>query len=367
MEFTLEREKLLIPLLLVNSVIEKRQTLPILANVLLRLKNKKLIFTGTDLEVEVTTSIKAVSGKEGDITVTGRKMLDICKAVKEQTEIKVFSDGSKLNIRAGRSRFTLQAMPAEEYPTLETMDWEERITVNQAELKTLLDKTSFSMANQDVRYYLNGLLLELGGGILRAVATDGHRLAKSEIKVKTGKESEIRQVIIPRKAIMEISRFLNEEKEKVVLEFNQNHFCARSGEWVFTSKLIDGRFPDYAAVLRPKLSLEIDLQREEILETLARTAILTNEKFRGVRLSLSENRLTITANNPEQEEASDELEISYSGDEVEIGFNVNYLMEALRSLKGEQILLKMQDANSSCMLLDPNQPNTQYLVMPMRL
>lgn len=226
MEFTLEREKLLIPLLLVNSVIEKRQTLPILANVLLRLKNKKLIFTGTDLEVEVTTSVKAVSGKEGDITVTGRKMLDICKAVKEQTEIKVFSDGSKLNIRAGRSRFTLQAMPAEEYPTLETMDWEERITVNQAELKTLLDKTSFSMANQDVRYYLNGLLLELGGGILRAVATDGHRLAKSEIKVKTGKESEIRQVIIPRKAIMEISRFLNEEKEKVVLEFNQNHFCA---------------------------------------------------------------------------------------------------------------------------------------------
>ena len=145
MEFTLEREKLLIPLLLVNSVIEKRQTLPILANVLLRLKNKKLIFTGTDLEVEVTTSIKAVSGKEGDITVTGRKMLDICKAVNEQTEIKVFSDGSKLNIRAGRSRFTLQAMPAEEYPTLETMDWEERITVNQAELKTLLDKTSFDI------------------------------------------------------------------------------------------------------------------------------------------------------------------------------------------------------------------------------
>lgn len=367
MEFTLEREKLLNPLLLVNSVIEKRQTLPILANVLLRLKKNKLIFTGTDLEVEVTTTVEGVSGEEGDITVTGRKMLDICKAVKEQTKIKVFSEGNKLNIRAGRSRFSLQAMPAEEYPTLETVDWEERVSVNQSELKTLLEKTAFSMANQDVRYYLNGLLLELGEGILRAVATDGHRLAKSEIKVKTGSREGIRQAIIPRKAIMEINRFLNEESDDVVLEFNQNHFCARSGEWVFTSKLIDGRFPDYAAVLRPKLSLEIDLERGEILETLTRTAILTNEKFRGVRLALSENRLTITANNPEQEEASDEIEIVYTGDEVEIGFNVNYLMEALRSLRGDQVLLKMQDANSSCMLIDSNQPNTQYLVMPMRL
>ena len=367
MKLKIERERLLKPLTQVSSVVERRQTLPILANVYLNLDKGQLQLIGTDLEVEVLTHIEDVAGEDGACTMTARKLLDICRALPDGAEVTLSADGERATIRSGKSRFSLQTLPAADFPKLETDQWQLQFRSNQAELKNLLGRTAFAMAQQDVRYYLNGLLFEVSQKTLRAVATDGHRLAKSEIEVHTNGDTELHQAIVPRKAVVELSRFLEEVEEDVTVELNPNHIRVQLGVLLFTSKVIDGRFPDYEKVIPQRLSTRLTVDRAEFQEVLGRAAILTNDKFRGVRLTFGANRMVVSANNPEQEEASDEMSIEYGGPDLEIGFNVNYLMDALKVLPKEHVELAVEDSNSSCTLQTPGDEKSQYLVMPMRL
>lgn len=365
MKFNIERERLIRPLSQIAGVVERRQTLPILGNVYIRLQDGALTLIGTDLETEITARIDAVDGEPGECTVGARKLYDICRSVPEDTDIEVSTKDEKTYVRSRKSRFTLQSLPASEFPRLEAEDWDTEFEIEQEQLKTLLEKTAFAMAQQDVRYYLNGCLLECSDDVIRVVATDGHRLAKSEMPLKT-KAKETSQSILPRKAVIELTRFLQEDQQARV-QINPNHARVNGSGWVFTTKLIDGRFPDYQKVIPESLATHLVVDRSTIQDVLSRIAILTNEKFRGVRINLKPGVMTVSANNPEQEEAVDELPVDYEGAEVEIGFNVGYLIDALKAIDNEQVDIGLEDPNSSCTLHRPGDSATLYLVMPMRL
>ena len=366
MKFQIEREVLLGPLSIVTSVVERRQTLPILANVFLRLEGKNLTLVGTDLEVEISIEAQVLSGEDGECTVTARKLLDICRALPETATIDFSGEGDKAKMRSARSRFTLQALPPKDFPRLEAGKWEERITISRKDLKNLLDRTSFSMAQQDVRYFLNGVLVELEGDTITTVATDGHRLARSRTTLASPAGGQ-RQVIVPRKAVAELGRFLGEGTEDVTVELNNNHISLQRPGATLISKLIDGKFPDYKAVMAQVLKQKMVADRQQFHEVLARTAVLTNEKYRGIRLELSKGTLKVSAHNPEHEEATDEIPVEYEGTDVEIGFNVTYLMDALKALTSDTVEAELQDANTGCMLHEPDNDDTLYLIMPMRL
>ncbi len=369
MKLLIKRETIVQPLTYVNSVVERRQTLPILANAYLKLDDNRMWITGTDLEVEITTYVDNVNvEEEGECTITAQKFLDICRALPDDAEIKLRSEKNKVMIRSKRSRFTLQSLPADDFPRIETQNWQERFTITQSELKQLIDNTSFSMAQQDVRYYLNGLLFEISKDKLVSVATDGHRLSKSETTINGSDNDQARQAIIPRKAIVELNRLLNSTDENVTVELNDHHIRFIFAQIIFTSKLIDGKFPDYKSVMSAKLPIKLDLDRQEFYQTLLRASILTNDKFRGIRLGFKDSVLKVASTNPEQEEANDEMSINhYDGPEMEIGFNVNYLMDILKVLNSEKVELSVKDGNSSCTLNIPKDNNSKYLVMPMRL
>jgi DNA polymerase-3 subunit beta len=365
MKLTATREDFLAPLQSVIGVVERRQTMPVLANVLLAARDNRLSITGTDLEVELvaTTSVSVQQG--GDITVPGRKLLDIFRALAEKTSVTLSTEGERVSIRGGRSRFTLSSLPAAEFPLVEEINAQQTLTVAQGEFRRLIDKTHFSMAQQDVRYYLNGLLLETDGKALRAVATDGHRLALCEMEL-AGKAKTTHQVIVPRKGVLELQRILGSEGE-IELAVGTNHVRAQIGDIRFTSKLIDGRFPEYGRVIPASPPRMVEADREVLRQALQRTAILSNEKYRGVRLTARPDLLTIQAHNPEQEEAEDQVEVSYKGEEVEIGFNVNYLLDALSAIEGDKVEIGLTDSNSSCLIHAPGTTHTRYVVMPMRL
>ena len=366
MKLKIERDRLLRPLGHVSGVVEKRQTLPILGNVYIKQERNTLTLIGTDLETEVLARVNDVEGEDGECTVTAKKFYDICRMLPETAMINLINEGDRTIITSGKSRFSLQSLPAADFPRLEADKWEETLELKQGDLKGLLEKTAFSMAQQDVRYYLNGCLLEIGKAGIRVVATDGHRLAKSELPMPLDVSGQ-RQVIVPRKAVTELLRFLGEDDDTVVLDINPNHVRVSAGPWVFIAKLIDGRFPDYEKVIPASLETHLEVDRMHLSEILARTAILTNEKFRGVRLVLKPGTMVVMANNPEQEEALDEMPVEFDGQEVEIGFNVGYLMDALRALDSELVDLGLQDANSSCTINEPGNRSTLYLVMPMRI
>jgi len=366
MKFTISREVLLKPLQVIGGVVEKRQTLPILANVLVQVDKGKLTLTGTDLEVELTATAVVENGSDGEITLPARKFSDICRALPEQAMLEVTVDGDKALIRSGKSRFSLSTLPAAEYPATENVAGAFRLTIAQEVLKGLLEQTQFCMANQDVRYYLNGMLLEMKGGQLRTVATDGHRLAISETDCPDVAGEE-RQVIIPRKGVLELSRLLNDGDAQCELVVGSNHLRIALGDVVMTSKLVDGRFPDYDRVV-PKMGERlVTADRTRLRQALQRTSILSNEKFRGIRLQFEQNLLKATVNNPEQEEAEEEVEVDYGGVEFEIGFNVSYLLDALNVVKQDQVVLSMTDANSSCLIYGAGDTTSRYVVMPMRL
>lgn len=369
MKLLINRETILQPLIYVNSVVERRQTLPILANAYLKIEKGTLWLTGTDLEVEITTSIGDVkSDTDGECTITAQKFLDICRALPESAEISLEEEKSKIIIRSDKSRFSLQSLPSTDFPRIETQNWQERFTISQSELKQLIDNTSFSMAQQDVRYYLNGLLFEISKDKLVSVATDGHRLSKSETKIKSIASEDVRQAIVPRKAITELNRLLSSTDNDITVELNDHHIRFSIGDIIFTSKLIDGKFPDYKSVMAAKLPVKVNLDRKNFYQTLLRASILTNDKFRGVRLKLKDSVMKVASNNPEQEEATDEMAIEgYEGPEMEIGFNVNYLMDILKILDTDVVELSVKDGNSSCTLNKPKEIKSKYLVMPMRL
>ena len=365
MKLTATREDILAPLQSVIGVVERRQTMPVLANVLLAARENRLSVTGTDLEVELVATNSANVQQAGDITVPGRKLLDIFRSLPEKTSVTISTEGERVSIRAGRSRFTLSSLPAAEFPLVEEINAQQTLTLAQGEFRRLIDKTHFSMAQQDVRYYLNGLLLETDGKALRAVATDGHRLALCEMEL-AGKSKTTHQVIVPRKGVLELQRILGTEGN-IELAVGTNHVRCQIGDIRFTSKLIDGRFPEYGRVIPNAPPRTVEADRENLRQALQRTAILSNEKYRGIRLTARPDLLTLQAHNPEQEEAEDQVEVSYKGEEVEIGFNVNYLLDALSAIEGDKVEIGLTDSNSSCLIHAPGTTHTRYVVMPMRL
>ncbi|MDN5923971.1 MAG: DNA polymerase III subunit beta [Xanthomonadales bacterium] len=366
MRFSIQREVLLKPLQQVIGVIERRHTLPVLANFLVQVQGDKVSFTGTDLEVEMVAQANVNDAEDGEITVPARKFFDLMRAQPDGAEIKFKQTDTKVVAQAGRSRYTLATLPAAEFPVVDDIDLVERVTVPEAAIKDLMDRTSFAMANQDVRYYLNGLLLDLRENSLRCVATDGHRLALAETGLATPVTSA-RQIIIPRKGVMELSGLFESGEGEVELEFGRNHLRVRRAGVVFTSKLIDGRFPDYDAVIPIGADQVARVDRDALRASLSRAAILSNEKYRGVRLALSPGRLHIMANNPEQEEAVEELEVDTDIQELAIGFNVGYLLDALAALDSPQVRLCMRDAQSSLLIQDGEHDRIRHVVMPLRL
>ena len=367
MKFTIPRDALIKPLNLVAGVVERRQTLPILANVLLVLDGDRLSLTGTDLEVELVGRVKLPeAGEPGEVTVPARKLVDICKSLPEGSSISFQAEDGKVTVRSGRSRFTLSTLPAREFPNVEDSMGTHQFRVKQGQLKRLIDRTGFAMAQQDVRYYLNGMLWEISGKRLRVVATDGHRLALCTLPGDIEVNGDA-QVILPRKGVLEMARLLLEEDEEIAIVIGSNHIRATTDDFTFTSKLVDGKFPDYQRVLPRSPSKIVIGSRLELRQAFTRTAILSNEKYRGVRLKLTNNSLDIVANNPEQEEAEEAVPVEYQGEDLEIGFNVSYLLDVLSVLSGEQVKLSLSDPNSSALLEESEEGDSVYVVMPMRL
>ncbi len=366
MQFTISREAIIKPLQLAAGVVERRNTLPVLSNVLLTLKDGELSITGTDLEVELIGKVSVDAGQDGEITVPARKLMDICKSLGDEATLEVTREESKVTLKSGRSRFSLSTLPAADFPNAEDEPDTLELTIKGDRLKAMLESTGFAMAQQDVRYYLNGMLFEVSDSHLRVVATDGHRLAMRTEAMDTGC-SEVMQVILPRKAVLELGRLLSDGVGDVRIAFGSNHVRMRLGDFTFTSKLVDGKFPDYSRVLPRGGDKFVTGDRNTLRQAFNRTSILSNEKYRGVHLTLTDEELRILASNPEQEEAEEVVPVDYHGDRLEIGFNVAYLIDVLNVLDNEQVRMTLSDSNSSALLEAVSEADAVYVVMPMRL
>lgn len=366
MKFSLSRESLLNPLQLVAGVVERRQTLPILSNILFSLEGNKLSLTGTDLEVEIkgTTEVSATS-ESGEATVSARKMLDICRALPEGASLDFAVEDGKAFVTSGKSKFSLATLPANEFPSVDGGAQDVEFSASATMIKGLIEATSFAMAQQDVRYYLNGMLWEVTSNQLRAVATDGHRLALCDGTCEVAVEGKI-SAILPRKGIVELSRLLDDDSVQVSM--GSNHIRITGANYCFTSKLVDGAYPDYDRVVPKGGDKTVTGDREQLKQAFGRTAILSNEKYRGVRIQLQDGAMHMVANNPEQEEAQEEVVVSYAGDSLEIGFNVGYLLDVLNVLKTKNIRFILSDSNSSALIEEESDSSgALYVVMPMRL
>ncbi len=360
------REALMPVLSKVGGVVERRQTLPILGNFLLSAGEGAIHFTGTDLEVEIQATTPAIVERPGDVTLPARKLVDICRALPDGVEISLKVEKERALLIAGRSRFTLSTLPPNDFPTMDGGAGAESIDLQSKTLKLLLEKTAFAMAMQDVRYYLNGLLVEVKPDRIVTVATDGHRLAKVEEELQSGIENEI-QIILPRKTVLELNRLLGSDTGMVRIDISEKVFRAVLDDTVLTSKLVDGRYPDYDRVI-PRMCERIAYADKEALrQALLRTSILSNEKYRGVKLNLEQGQLRLQTHNPEQEEAEEEIELEYAQEPTVIGFNVGYLMDVLSVLDEEEVELGFTDSNSSALVRNRGRNNETFVVMPMRL
>jgi len=367
MKFVVSREALLKPLQLVAGVVERRQTLPVLSNVLVVLNGDQLSLTGTDLEVEIVGRVHLEQpGESGEITVPARKLVDICRSLPDGSKIEFTQEDQRILVKSGRSRFTLSTLPASDFPNVEDSPGNLRFSCAQQEVKRLIERTAFAMAQQDVRYYLNGMLWEVRQDQLRVVATDGHRMAMCTRAIAVD-APDVVQAILPRKGVLELSRLLDDSTAQVEVTLSGNHIRVTSPDYTFTSKLVDGKFPEYERVLPRGGNKTIIGSRVELKQAFGRTAILSNEKYRGVRLLLSDGLLTIVANNPEQEEAEEQVVVDYNGDSLEVGFNVSYLQDVTNVIQHENIKITLSDANSSALLEEPENSDSLYVVMPMRL
>lgn len=369
MKFSVSREALLQPLSLVAGAVERRQTMPVLSNILCKVDGGTLLITGTDLEVELSATIEVEGSADGATTVPARKLLDICKSLPEQAELRFSLVGGKVAINAGKSRFSLATLPAEEFPAVQRDESSLAVELLQKDILSLIQRTAFSMAQQDVRYYLNGMLWEIDDTLLRTVATDGHRLAVTQAQIKGGGGSN-RQLILPRKGVLELARLIagGDSEQTIIVEFGSNHVRVETGHMLFISKLVDGKFPDYDRVLPKGGDKVVKADRSELKAALQRAAILSNEKYRGVRFIVSSGQISIQANNPEQEEANEEVAVDYDGAELEMGFNVNYLIDVLGVLESSTISITLSDTSSSALVQDGDQSqDSLYVVMPMRL
>ena len=367
MRLSINREALLKPLQLVAGIVERRQTLPVLSNILLDIDEKTLSLTGSDLEVELIGKVELADIEEtGTITVPARKLMDICKSLPENSEILINQEGERVVLRSERSQFTLSTLPARDYPNIDEEYGSLSFSMEQTSLRYLIERTGFAMAQQDVRYYLNGMLLEVSNNSLKAVATDGHRLAMCTLEADTGMEKK-QQFIIPRKGIMGLGRLIAQDKGKIDIVLGNNHIRAKTGEFTFTSKLVDGEFPDYErAIPRRGGDKVVLIGRDVLKQALNRAAILSNEKYGGVRLIFDNNTLKIMANNPEQEKAEEEVTIDYTSDPMEIGFNVHYILSALSAFTGDTVSITLSNPDNSALIEDPEDGASLYVIMPMR-
>jgi DNA polymerase-3 subunit beta len=366
MKLQVGRNELLGALQSVIGVVERRQTLPVLSNFLLETRDDELIVTGTDLEIELESRARVQNIAPGRVTVPARKFFDICRGLPEGAEISLESTGDRATLRSGKSRYTLSCLKADEYPAMGRVADGRSLVLKHAELKRLIERTQFAMAQQDVRYYLNGMLLEINGKRIRTVTTDGHRLALSEIVRDTG-FTEAVQVIIPRKAVLELGRLLEASEEEVTLLVTAGQLQADLDMVRLTTKLIDGRFPDYERVIPESGDKRLQAKCDSVKRALGRAAILSNEKFRGVRLQLETGKLVLQTHNPEHDEAEDDLEVDYNGSPMEIGFNVNYLLDALGALNSDEFVMELKNSDSSGLVYALDDPSSKYVVMPMRL
>ena len=366
MNFNIKQETLNKPLQRVANVVERRLTKPILGNILLSLNDGLLQMTTTDMEIEMQTQVAVDESHSGEITVQARKLMDICRSLPSDAELKFSLDENRMILKAGKSRFTLATLPAVEFPNIEIAEELTSFTLPEGLLKTGIDRTAFAMAQQDVRYYLNGLLMEIHNNALKFVATDGHRLAICDVPSDLA-GIEDQRLIIPRKGILELSRLLSDGSGETRITLGRNFIRVTSAENSFVCKLIEGVYPDYQNVIPNTGDKNAICDRETLRQALNRVSILSSEKYRGVRMHFSDSTLVVVANNPEHEEAEDELPMEYSGAELDIAFNVSYLIDALTACDGEQVKLNLSDANSCCLIETIPDNQSRYVVMPMRL
>lgn len=362
----INRDVLLKPLSSVTGIVERRHTLPILSNLLLEAKNNTIQLTTTDLEMQISLTIQAALQEELSTTISAKKFLDICRSLPDGIDIDLMSKDSRMTVKAGKSRFNLQTLPAADYPVMTKVSGQSiQIQLPQLELKRLLKQVEFAMAQQDIRYYLNGLLLEVDGNKLNLVGTDGHRLSFTSTTLNQSHEKT--DVILPRKTVIELIKLLEDNDEEVTIEIAAGQVNFAFGDMRLISKVIDGKFPDYHRVIPSSHGNTFTANRVEILTAMQRASILSNEKYRGIRMVLSENNIKLISTNTEQEEAEEELEISYTQDSLDIGFNVTYLIDVLNNTQQENINFSFADANSSCLITIPEDNDYKYVVMPMRI
>lgn len=362
-----DKETILKPLQVVVGIVERKQTLPILSNVLIENQGGKIRFTATDLEIQITTAIDlgSQSSQAESVTVGGKKLQEILRVLPDQSKITIDTKENKAQIKSGKSRFSLQTLPSMDFPKLSNqLENARKIALPQKELKSLLFSVQYAMAQQDVRYYLNGVLLIIDGNKLKVVATDGHRLAYNAGTIEGNHDKQ--EIILPRKAVVELSKLLADADEKVEIEFSQQQFKATFSGITLTTKVIEGKFPDYERVI-PKYDNHLNMDRTMVQQALQRAAILSNEKFRGVRFVLTEKNLSIISSNSEQEEAQEEIETDYHGEALDIGFNVNYLMDGLNNISSSTATFSFGDPNSSILMTTPDNQEFRYVVMPMRI
>lgn len=366
MKFIINREEILTPLQQIVSVIEKRQTMPILANVLMLIDDNQLVLTGTDLEIQIIAKINITTSMAGSITVPARKFLDICRLLPIGAEIKFEQQDDKVKILSNRSRFSLSCLPAENYPEFAESGFENQFFINAGKFKKALDKTIFCMANQDVRYYLNGLLLNISNSKLKLVASDGHRLSiyEDQLEQATGFEARI---ILPRKGVLELTRLLDDPEADIKVEFSGNNIRIFIKNLIFSAKLVDSKYPDFSKVFQQDFFSQIHIQKQLLKEALTRVAILSNEKFKGVTFDIGPDSLRISTHNPEHDEAEEELFIEYNGEPLSIAFNAQYLLDAVTNLDSELAVLTIASNVSSCFIDEPNECAYKFIVMPMRL
>jgi DNA polymerase III subunit beta len=363
---TAERDALLKPIQTVSGIVERRHTLPILSNLLLTKAGGELSFLATDIEVQISTKAQCEAGNDVTTTVAARKLLDILRALPGNSQVSLELNNKKLNIKAGKSRFSLQTLAAEDFPTVaQATDFKASFSIGQKSLKALLALVQYAMAQQDIRYYLNGLLLIVENGQAKVVATDGHRLAYAALAIDA--QVERHEVIIPRKTVIELERLLEDSDEPIRIDIASSQVRFQFANVELVSKLVEGKFPDYNRVIPQGYKNAFSIAREELIGCLQRAAILTNEKFKGVRCVVGDGSLKISCTNTDQEEAQEEAEIDYSGDTIDIGFNVTYLLDVLTHIKSETITVSLGDANSSALITTPDNAEFKYVVMPMRI
>lgn len=367
MKVTIQRAALLKPLQMISGVVERRQTIPILSNVLMVIKDHRLFLTGTDLEIEMIGSAELVDVSEPSaITVSARKLFDICRALSDNALIQLTLEGDHLIVQSDKSRFMLATLPAGEFPNIEESPFYAQFSMCQSKLKKLLSKTHFAMGQQDVRHYLNGALFDVNNGVVKCVATDGHRLAYSSIdNVDVGDAKS--RIILPRKSVLELIRLLNNEEEDLTVCIGDNHFRVIASEFTLTSKLINAQYPDYDKLIPRTISSTAIASREALKQALSRAAILSNEKFRGIRVNLDQDSLRVMANNPEQEEAEELVQLEYQGNNIEMGFNVAYLLDVVSTIASDMVKWSFSDPNGGVLIESAEKDDSLYVVMPMRL